>query len=133
MKLQLYAINAPGTDFKPAEVKEKIHAANRHVPDFIDQIIRILFKPKMAFAFSFVLIIGFSAVWYIYKSNPIIQSGDCKTLACLEKNELLNDNNIRDFDDENLYDMVDVDVLDKNMSEKETATDSLNKKKKSKK
>ncbi len=111
------------------EVKEKIHAAKHRVPDFIDQVISLLFKPKMAFALSFVLIIGFTAVWYLNKTNPVIQSGACKTLACLEKNELLNENNVRDFDDENLYDMVDVDVLDKNMSGKDVAKDSLKTKK----
>ncbi len=115
-----------------SEVKEKIHAAKHRAPDFIDQIISLLFKPKTAFAFSFVLIIGLTAVWYLKKTSPVILSGDCKTLACLEKNELLNDNNIRDFDDENLYDMVDVEDLDKNMSEKEAAKDSSKTKKKSK-
>jgi hypothetical protein len=52
-------------------------------------------------------------------------SGDCKTLACLEKNELLNEKNIRDFDEDNLYEMVDVEQLDKQISEKETS-DSVN-------
>ena len=111
------------------EVKEKIHAANRHIPRIFEQLFAILFKPKMAFAFSFILIIGFTAVWYYNRNDSTIQTGDCKTLACLEKNELLNENNIRDFDDDNLYDMVDVEVLDKNMSEKDASKDSLKTKK----
>lgn len=114
------------------EVKEKIHAANRHTPGIFEQLFAILFKPKMAFAFSFILIIGFTAVWYYNKNELTIATGDCKTLACLEKNELLNENNIRDFDDDNLYDMVDVEVLDKNMAEKDASKDSLKTKKKEK-
>lgn len=108
------------------EVKEKIHAAAHRSPGIFEQIAAILFKPKMAFALSFILIIGFTSVWYFSRnSNGLIPSGDCKTLACLEKNELLNDKNMRDFDDESLYEMVDVEMLDKQMAGDDAITDSL--------
>jgi hypothetical protein len=111
------------------EVKEKIHTANQPIPTIFqtifEQLSLLLFKPKMAFALSFVLVIGFTAIWYLNKNDSPIQTGDCKTLACLEKNELLNENNIRDFDDENLYDMVDEEMLDKQMSGEGTDKDSL--------
>jgi hypothetical protein len=99
------------------EVKEKIHSSNERTPNILEQIISIIFKPKMAFALSFIVIIGFTFFWYLNKSNQTATpSGDCKTLACLEKNELLNENNIRDFDDENLYEMVDEEILDKQIT-----------------
>jgi len=52
------------------------------------------------------------------------------TLACLEKNEILNEKNIQDFDDESLYEMVDEALLDEQLSEDETSEDSLNTNKK---
>ena len=111
------------------EVKEKIHASRHPVPNIFqtisEQLFAILFKPKMAFALSFILIVGFTAVWYLNKADSALQTGACKTLACLEKNELLNENNIRDFDDENLYDMVDMEMLDKQISGVDIVKDSL--------
>ncbi len=107
------------------EVKEKIHTAKHRAIGIFEQIASILFKPKMAFALSFVLIIGLTSVWYFNKKESTVKSGDCKTLACLEKNELLNENTVRDFDDENLYDMVDADMLDKKISSENAVNDSI--------
>lgn len=111
------------------EVKEKIHAANQRIPNVFqtvfEQLFAILFKPKMAFALSFILIVGFTAVWYFNRNNSSLETGACKTLACLEKNELLNEDNIRDFDDENLYEMVDMEMLDNQISGADTGKDSL--------
>ncbi len=112
------------------EIKEKIHtAAPKNIfivlEELLDQLLASIFRPKTAFALSFVLIIGFVAVWYLNRDNSIPQTGDCKTLACLEKKELLNEKHISDFDDENLYDMVNVEALSKKMSEEATTKDSL--------
>lgn len=111
------------------DVKEKIHASNQRIPNvfqtIFEQLFAILFKPKMAFALSFILIVGFTAVWYFNRNDSSLETGACKTLACLEKNELLNENNIRDFDDENLYEMVDMEMLDKKISGVDTDKDSL--------
>lgn len=96
----------------------------------LKQLNAAIFNPKMAMAASMALIIGLAAFWYVNKPASTIQSGDCKTLACLEKHELLNEKNINDFDDENLYEMVDVEELDKNVSENETVNDSIIKDKK---
>lgn len=96
----------------------------------LKQLNATVFNPKMAIAASMALIIGLAAFWYINKPGSTLQTGDCKTLACLEKHELLNEKNINDFDDENLYEMVDIEELDKNVSENETVNDSINKDKK---
>lgn len=110
-----------------SEVKEKIHAKGSAFPDFIEQLYQLLFKPKMAFAFaSVVVVIGVSSVIYFSnRENPrnVGVSGDCHTVACLEKNEILNEKHADDFDDENLYDMVDVDELDKEITKQNSNPD----------
>lgn len=90
-----------------------------------------LFQPHLAIAASILLIIGAIVFWKLNNnSENIIQSSDCKTLACLEKNELLNEKNIEDFNDENLYEMVDVEALDKKLSTEDNTNDSIRKGKK---
>ena len=109
------------------EVKEKIHAKHEST-NILEQIIEFIFKPKMAFALGLAVILGFTTIWYFNnKQDTNFKTGDCKTLACLEKNELLNDKNIPDFDDENLYEMVDVEMLDKQITKKPGENDSLKK------
>lgn len=109
------------------EVKEKIHTKPQ-TTTILEQIIEFIFKPKMAFALGLAVLIGFSTFWYFNnKQNSNLPSGDCKTLACLEKNELLNDKNIPNFDDENLYEMVDVEMLDKQITKQHGDNDSLKK------
>lgn len=102
------------------EIKEKIYATDTNSENVFRQIVITLFKPQMAIAASLILIVGISTILYFNRKDSALQIGDCKTLACLEKNELLNENNINDFDDENLYDMVDVEILDKQMSDSDS-------------
>jgi hypothetical protein len=97
----------------PEKVKQRIHAKNESASVF-GQAIAVLFKPKMVLAYSIAAVIVL--IVYLYKPGSFESSGDCKTLACLEKRELLNEHNINDFDEENLYDLVDVDVLSNNLS-----------------
>lgn len=125
-KKNSFKVVAEYFDHSTDEVKEKIQATAHRSAGIFEQIANILFKPKTAFALSFILIIGFTSVWYFSRnSDGLIPSGDCKTLACLEKNELLNDKNIRDFDDESLYEMVDIEMLDKQMAADDAINDSL--------
>jgi len=114
---------------KTDDVKEKIHSSIQE-PGVIKQLIATLFKPQMAIAASLILIVGISAIWYFNRKDSTVLSGDCLTLACLEKNEILNEKNIQDFDDESLYEMVDEALLDEQLSEDETSEDSLNTNKK---
>lgn len=110
---------------KTDDVKEKIHS-EKNQGGVVRQLISVLFKPQMAIAASLILIVGFSAIWYFNRKDSTILNGDCMTLACLEKNEILNEKNIQDFDDESLYEMVDESALDQQLSEDETIEDSLN-------
>ena len=87
-----------------------------------------VFNPKLAIAASLILIVGAVVFWKLNNnSSTIIQASDCKTLACLEKFELLNEKNIDDFDDENLYEMVDVEELDKKIGTEDNINDSIRK------
>lgn len=115
---------------KSEDVKEKIHIAKQE-SGVVRQLISGLFKPQMAIAASLVLIVGLSAIWYFNQKDTTILKGDCMTLACLEKNEILNEKNIQDFDDESLYEMVDEALLDQQLSTDEVPSDdSLNSNKK---
>ncbi len=104
-------------------VEEKIHTPSLSI---FMQITSTLFRPQMAIAASLILIVGISAIWYFNKQDAKELNGDCLTLACLEKNEILNEKNIQDFDEESLYEMVDEEALDQQLSEEEKTGDSLN-------
>ena len=110
---------------KTEKVKEQIHS-EKNKRGVVRQLFAVVLKPQMAIAASLVLIIGISAIWYFNRSNPTVLNGDCMTLACLEKNEILNEKNIQNFDDENLYEMVDETLLDEKLSDDKKSDDSLN-------
>lgn len=98
------------------QVKEKYKASQNDKGGRIINLWSVVRSPRIAIAASIVLVFGISAIWYATRPEPIVVPGDCHTLACLEKNELLNEHNVRDFDEDNLYDMVDVESLDKQLS-----------------
>lgn len=109
---------------KTDSYEEKIHT-EKSQGGVVRQLFSTWLKPQMAIAASLVLIVGISAIWYFNKKDSTVLNGDCLTLACLEKNEILNEKNIQDFDDESLYEMVDEALLDQQLSEDETSEDSL--------
>ncbi len=92
----------------------------------VRQLLAVVLKPQIAIAASLALTIGLTALWYFNRADSKVLNSDCMTLACLEKNEILNEKNIQDFDDENLYEMVDEVVLNQQLSKDETSEDSLN-------
>lgn len=105
---------------------EKIITQNK--TSKIVQFKSFVFNPKLAIAASLITIVGAVAFWKLNNNNStIIQASDCKTLACLEKYELLNEKNIDDFDDENLYEMVDIEELDKKIGIEDNMNDSIGK------
>jgi len=108
-------------------IKEKIHSTSQPKLSIIDRILFYVLKPKYSLAFGVVVIVGISSIIYFNRPNTIIESGDCKTLACLEKREMLNEHTIREMDDDNLYEMVDVDKLDMQLG-KDSATVTNSKK-----
>lgn len=107
----------------PEQAKEKVHAPTISV---FQQITTILFRPQMAIAASLILIVGISALWYFNQNDTEKLTGDCMTLACLEKNEILDEKNIQNLDDESLYEMIDESALDQQLSGDEKTEDTLN-------
>lgn len=103
-------------------VKEKFYSVKEKNKSIIEIILDIVFGKTMAFSFGLSLIIGLSIYFYQTPEN-IIESSDCKTLACLEKNEILNNNKIiTNFDEEQLMDLVDVNSLNKQLNSKKENT-----------
>lgn len=100
-------------------VKERYHASQERQISTFEQVLNLFFKPRIVVVYSIILIIGVGA--FLYFNREDTSAVDCKTLACLERQELLNERTIQNLDDENLYDLVDVEELDKQLS----ATDSL--------
>ena len=81
----------------------------------------------MAFSFGLVAIVSLS-VYFYNATEPIIESGDCKTLACLERQEILsNTKAISNFDEEQLMDLVDVNSLNKQLNTVKEKDNTINK------
>ncbi len=120
-KQQNFEVSADYFENVADRIKEKIHAKSSSKVSVMEQLLSVVLKPKFGLAFGVVVIIGILSIFYFNKPNTIIESGDCKTLACLEKREMLNEHTIREMDDDNLYDMVDVDKLDKQIGADSTA------------
>ncbi|MCW3086217.1 MAG: hypothetical protein JWP12_3583 [Bacteroidetes bacterium] len=122
-----FAVNAHYFETVADRVKEKYRAQQQRTSVF-GNVFAFLLKPRVAFTYSVMLIIGAGVFYNNSKQKEEILptvSGDCKTLACLEKREMLNDHTIREMNTDDLYDMVDVDALDKRLSADSLATDSL--------
>lgn len=115
-KKKVFAVSPDYFDSVADKVKERYHSEKVQNISIVEQVINLIFKPRMAFAYSIVLIVGIGLAVYFNQPEALIPPGDCKTLACLERNELLNDRTMQNLDEDNLYDLVDVDELDKQLS-----------------
>lgn len=72
-----------------------------------------VFNPRMVFNLSCALLLSLG-VWVLLQTDKpagLADTGDCKTVACLEPKEILNDHTVRTLTDDNLFDMVDVNAL----------------------
>jgi hypothetical protein len=107
------------------KVKERKYAESQG-SSVLGNFLQLWFKPKAVLAYSLIFLAGAGVLWFNYHSSPAIDpSGDCKTLACLEKKEVLNEQTLNDFNEEDLYDMVDADELDKKLSGDSETADSI--------
>ncbi|MBS1637586.1 MAG: hypothetical protein JST26_16855 [Bacteroidetes bacterium] len=107
---------APGYfDNLSYEVRKKI-ASQQHIrPGILERVIAFIFKPQVSLAFACAIAIGIS--FLIYKPETAVPDGNCKTLACLEKSDILSDDKVmHSLDEENLMDVVDVEKLDKQIN-----------------
>jgi hypothetical protein len=98
------------------QIKEKIFCSKETKVSIFDNVLDFVFGKTMAFSFGLTLIIG--VAFYFYKApQNIMESGDCKTLACLERNEILNNTKeITNFDEDQLMDLVDVNSLNQQLN-----------------
>jgi hypothetical protein len=98
-------------DTVASQVKERIHAVNHSKASVLDTVLDFILGKKLALSFGLVLIIGLS-VYFNQPAEPVVNVGDCKTLACLERQEILNDNKvISNLDEDQLMDLVDINSL----------------------
>lgn len=105
-------------------VKERIYSVNTDKISVWDTLLNVIFGKRTAWAFGLVFIVGL-AFYFNRDTEVIAEQGDCKTLACLEKQEILNTDAMSNFDEEQLMDMVDVNALNKQLNLKEQKSDSL--------
>ncbi len=103
-------------------VKDKLYTKKTKSISIIDTITDFIFGKKLAFTFSFILIIGLSV--YIYNSSKPLQTDNCETLACLEKQEIVNHQSFSNFDDDQLIEMVNVNTLNKQLNTTTLKVDS---------
>ncbi len=106
-------------------VKERLYSVKESKVSILDSVLDFVFGKKMAFAFGLVTIISLSVYFYNSPEKPL-EMGDCKTLACLERQEILNNNKvISNFDEDQLMDLVDVNTLNEqlNSSQQKSTTD----------
>lgn len=106
-------------------IKDKCHKTQ---PSIFNTIYEFVFSKKMAFSFS-ILVIIFS-IWILYPKQSLQNSisGDCKTLACLEKQEILNNTKtISNFDEEQIIELVNIRSLNNQLTndKKKSKNDSI--------
>lgn len=111
-------------------VKDKIYAIKETKVSVLDSVLDFIFNKKTAFTFGIVFIVSLSIYFYQSSKKPF-EMDDCKTLACLERQEILNNYKvISNFDEDQLMDMVDVYELNEQLNSKidnrTTLPDKLN-------
>lgn len=94
-------------------VREKIFAEKNKTGIF-DNIIHLVFSKKTAYALAAMLVLSLGL--YIYNAEEVVGNNDCNTLACLDRKDILKDNNLLPMDDESLMEMVDPETLSKNLN-----------------
>ena len=113
-------------------IKEKIYTTTESKVPILNSLIDFIFGKKIAFTFGLVTVIS---LFFYFNESPekSIEIGDCKTLACLERQEILNNNKvISNFDEDQLMDLVDVNKLNQQLNSKKeshqgvTKTDKIN-------
>lgn len=64
----------------------RISLANKKT--FFTRLQEILFKPKFSFSYVLIFMVGLSFYYYFSESNK--SDNTCETLACIDKDEILN-------------------------------------------
>ncbi|MES2568005.1 MAG: hypothetical protein V4565_14115 [Bacteroidota bacterium] len=104
-------------------IKARIHHVTETKVSVLNKILDVLFGKAMAFSFGLSFILALAIYFYQSPVN-MLESGDCKTLACLERNEILNNKAINNFDDDQLMDLVDVNSLNQQLNSTDKENDA---------
>jgi hypothetical protein len=123
-KINTFAVADTYFETVAERVKERIHSLNAERVSVWDKVWNAVFGGRTAWAFGLVFIIGL-AFYFNQKAELIPASSDCKTLACLERGEILNNKAITNFDEEQLMELVDVNSLGKQLELDIARQDSL--------
>lgn len=123
-KMNVFIVPDAYFDSLAGRVKERIYSENAERISVWDRVWNIVFGGRTAWAFGLALIIGL-AFYFNQKTELLTETGDCKTLACLERNEILNNKALNNFDEEQLMDLVDVNSLGKQLNLDIVKKDSL--------
>lgn len=94
-------------------MRENIHVSAEE--SGVTKILHLIFSKKTAYAIAATLVISFGL--YFYNSGKETVSGDCGTLACLDKKEIIQGSQLLNMDDDALMEMVNADKLSKNLKE----------------
>ena len=107
-----------------SSIKKKIHTTEQANISLFERILEVVFGRRLALSFALVIIVAVSV--FVYQtSKTSIELGNCQTMACLEKQEILDNKAINNFDEEQLIDLVDVNSLDKQLKKETVTPDTL--------
>ncbi|HWY11959.1 MAG TPA: hypothetical protein VN026_11570 [Bacteroidia bacterium] len=90
------------------------------------RILHLVFSKKTAYAIAAMLVISLGL--YFYNSGEETVSGDCGTLACMDKKEILKSNQVSNMDEESLMNLVDPVQLSKNLKKASKTSDKKDEK-----
>ncbi len=105
-----------------SHIKEKIYSSHKQTVSIFDTITEFIFGKKTAFAFTVIAIVGLSI--YLYQSTKPLPLSHCETLACLEKQEIVNHSSFSNLDDDQLMEMVNIKTLNKQLQSTLSQSDS---------
>jgi hypothetical protein len=87
----------------------------------VTKILHLVFSKKTAYAIAAMLVISLGL--YFYNSGEETVTGNCGTLACMDKSEILKSNQVSNMDEESLMNLVDPVELSKNLKEASKTSD----------
>jgi hypothetical protein len=97
------------------ELREKI-VAEKNKAGVLDNVLHIVFSKKTVYALAATLVLSLGL--YFYNSTEKVVATDCGTLACLDRKDILKDNQLLPLDEESLMEVVNVESLSKNLDKR---------------
>ncbi len=81
----------------------------------VTKILHLVFNKKTAYALAAMLVISFGL--YFYNSGEETVTGDCNTLACLQKQDIVKGDYLNTLDEDALMESVNIEKLSKSLQE----------------